>query len=103
MSPLDSCPRAGGAGWLDVGSGEAVAGPWLADQRSGEEDRGSSSKKTRAEKKKKKKGVLSGAREAEDRGPRGVLGRRVSPSPHRANPRPRPPSTRREHPPRAGP
>ena len=33
----------------------------------------------------------------------GVLGRRVSPSPHRANPPPRPPSTRREHPPRAGP
>lgn len=74
-SPLDSCPRAGGAGWLDVGSGGAVAGPWLADQRSGEEDRGSSGKKTRA----KKKGVLSGAREAEDRGPRGGPGKASEP------------------------
>ena len=51
----------------------------------------------------KKKSVLSGAREAEARGSRGVLGRRVSPSAHRANPPPRTPSTRREHPPRAGP
>ena len=50
-----------------------------------------------------KKSVLSGAREAEARGSRGVLGRRVSPSAHRANPPPRTPSTRREHPPRAGP
>lgn len=62
MSPLDSCPRAGGAGWLDVGSGEAVAGPWLADQRSGEEDRGSSAKKTRAGKKKKKVSSLGPGR-----------------------------------------
>ena len=99
-SPLDSCPRAGGAGWLDVGSGGAVAGPWLADQRSGEEDRGSSAKKTRA---KKKKVSSLGPERRRTAALVGVLGRRVSPSPHRANPPPRPPSTRREHPPRAGP
>lgn len=64
MSPLDSCPWAGGAGWLDIGSAEAVAGPWLADQRGGEEDRGSSAKKPRAKKKKKVSSLGPGRRTA---------------------------------------